>query len=375
MSVVWDQVPGASSYTITGMSQAKVSTSDSFLKIDAYNAQEDYNFCIAAVHGSLSSASCTSVAIPANVSKVKAVSVTSSLADGVYKSGTVIPIAVKFSGKVSLAPNANLSLQLKHGVTESLVPYTSGSSSDTLVFSYTVRSGHDAASLDAVGLFSADSSKGLLDEGGRPLLYNLPAAPRGKSLAEQKHLQIDTLAPAPPSAVSFTSPISATLSFDVNWLAGSDANLSGYRSKVCSDSACSLACSTASALSPSLTATKSGVDGASYFACVQAEDLAANTSAWVSSIAAVTVQTSAPLVSSVTSPTANGFFKLGDVIPIQVIYSSNVYVTNGNDFGLTLETGTIDRNALYSAGSGTNTLTFLYTIQAGDTASDLRSCG
>ncbi|MBC7532420.1 MAG: hypothetical protein H7318_12655 [Oligoflexus sp.] len=157
----------------------------------------------------------------------------------------------------------------------------------------------------------------------------------------------------------------------MHWLAGSDANLSGYRSKVCSDSACSLACSTANALSPSLTATKSSVDGTSYFACVQAEDLAANTSAWVSSIAAVTVQTSASVVSSVASPMANGFFKLGDVIPIQVIYSSNVHVTNGNDFTLTLETEATDRNALYSAGSGTNTLTFLYSVQAGDTASDL----
>ncbi|MBC7530848.1 MAG: hypothetical protein H7318_04655, partial [Oligoflexus sp.] len=371
MSIVWDQVSGASSYSITGLSQAKIATKDSFLKIDPYNAQEDYNLCIAAVHGSLSSASCTPLAIPANLSKVKAVSVTSSLADGIFKSGTVIPVAVKFSGKVSLAPNANVSLQLKHGATESLVPYASGSGTDTLVFSYTARSGHDTASLDASSLFSADSSKGLMDEGGRPLLYSLPIAPSGKSLAEQKHLQIDTTAPSPPSTVSFTSPISATLNFDVNWLAGSDANLSGYRSKVCSDSACSLSCSSASALSPSLTATQSGVDGTSYFACVQAEDLAGNTGDWVSSIAAVTIQTSAPLVSSVTSPTANGFFKIGDVIPIQVIYSSNVYVTNGNDFALTLETGATDRNALYSAGSGTNTLTFLYSVQAGDTASDL----
>ncbi|MBC7531405.1 MAG: SUMF1/EgtB/PvdO family nonheme iron enzyme, partial [Oligoflexus sp.] len=371
ISIVWDLVPGASSYKITGLTPAKFSTPNTYLKLDPYSAEVDYSLCIAAAHGILTSSSCTPVLIPANLSRVKAISVTTSLLDGFYKRGTVIPIAVKFSSKVFLAPHADLSLQIKHGATMSLAPYGSGSGTDTLIFSYSVRSGQDTIALDAVSLFSADNPKGLLDEGGRPLLYSLPSPPGGKSLAEQKQIEIDTEAPMPPSAISFVSPISATLSFDVSWMPGIDAHMGGYRTKICSDGACSLTCGPASVLSPLLTATKVGVDGTSYFACVQAEDLAGNLSAWVASASPVTVQTSAPLVSSVSSPTANGIFKVGDVLPIWVVYSSNVYVTNGNDFSLTLETGATDRSAVYSSGSGSNTLVFLYTVQAGDTASDL----
>ncbi len=36
-----------------------------------------------------------------------------------------------------------------------------------------------------------------------------------------------------------------------------------------------------------------------------------------------------------------------------------------------LETGTIDHQATYTSGSGTNTLTFAYTVQAGDNSADL----
>jgi hypothetical protein len=38
---------------------------------------------------------------------------------------------------------------------------------------------------------------------------------------------------------------------------------------------------------------------------------------------------------------------------------------------LTLETGTVDRSVGYVSGSNTDTLVFNYTVQAGDTASDL----
>ncbi|WP_293299218.1 autotransporter-associated beta strand repeat-containing protein, partial [Pedobacter sp. UBA4863] len=76
-----------------------------------------------------------------------------------------------------------------------------------------------------------------------------------------------------------------------------------------------------------------------------------------------------PTVSSVTSSTANGTYKAGDVISIQVNFSENVTVTGTPQ--LTLETGTTDRVVNYASGSGTSTLTFTYIVQAGDTSSDL----
>jgi hypothetical protein len=81
------------------------------------------------------------------------------------------------------------------------------------------------------------------------------------------------------------------------------------------------------------------------------------------------IDTAAPTVTSVTSSTANGTYKVGDVISVQVNFGENVTVTGTPQ--LTLETGSTDRTINYAGGSGTTTLTFNYTVQAGDSAADL----
>ena len=85
----------------------------------------------------------------------------------------------------------------------------------------------------------------------------------------------------------------------------------------------------------------------------------------VSALADVT----APSVSNVNSSTINGSYKSSDSISIQVTFSENVTVTGTPR--ITLETGSTDRAVSYASGSGTNTLTFTYTVQAGDTSNDL----
>lgn len=77
----------------------------------------------------------------------------------------------------------------------------------------------------------------------------------------------------------------------------------------------------------------------------------------------------APTVTSVTSSTANGTYKAGDVISVQVNFGENVTVSGIPQ--LTLETGSTDRVVNYAGGSGTSTLTFNYTVQAGDSTADL----
>ena len=84
---------------------------------------------------------------------------------------------------------------------------------------------------------------------------------------------------------------------------------------------------------------------------------------------ALVVDTSVPTVSSVNSSTANGSYKVGDSISIQVNFSENVTVSGTPQ--LTLETGATDRAVNYASGSGTSTLNFTYTVQSGDTSSDL----
>ncbi|MEY3636670.1 MAG: hypothetical protein RL147_1099, partial [Actinomycetota bacterium] len=76
-----------------------------------------------------------------------------------------------------------------------------------------------------------------------------------------------------------------------------------------------------------------------------------------------------PGVTSINSSTANGSYKAGSTISIQVNFSAAVTVTGTPQ--LTLETGAVDRVLNYASGSGTTALTFNYTVQAGDTSADL----
>lgn len=76
-----------------------------------------------------------------------------------------------------------------------------------------------------------------------------------------------------------------------------------------------------------------------------------------------------PTVTSVNSSTANGTYKIGDVVSVQVNFSEAVTVTGTPQ--LTLETGATDRTINYASGTGTSTLTFSYTVQAGDISGDL----
>ncbi len=79
----------------------------------------------------------------------------------------------------------------------------------------------------------------------------------------------------------------------------------------------------------------------------------------------------APVVTSVSSSTADGYYKVGDVISIDVDFSSAVTVSGATTPTLTLATGTPGGVATLTGGSGTTRLTFSYTVQEGDTSADL----
>ena len=76
-------------------------------------------------------------------------------------------------------------------------------------------------------------------------------------------------------------------------------------------------------------------------------------------------------VTNVTSTTTDGIYSTDylDPIAITVEFSSNVNVTGAPT--LLLETGSQDRTATYSGGSGSNILTFNYTVQTDDVSADL----
>ncbi|MBU3055927.1 DUF4347 domain-containing protein [Pseudomonas indica] len=86
----------------------------------------------------------------------------------------------------------------------------------------------------------------------------------------------------------------------------------------------------------------------------------------------ITVNAPNPAVTSVNVANLDGGYKVGDVIQVTVTFDQAVTVdTSGGVPTLLLETGSVDRLATYVSGSGSNTLTFTYTVQAGDLSADL----
>ncbi|MFN3761228.1 MAG: Ig-like domain-containing protein, partial [Algoriphagus aquaeductus] len=87
---------------------------------------------------------------------------------------------------------------------------------------------------------------------------------------------------------------------------------------------------------------------------------------------AITVNPINPVITSVTSSSANGLYKIGDQIFIVINFSQPLVVnTSGGTPSLTLETGLTDAFASYLSGSGSTALVFTYTVQEGNVTSDL----
>ena len=78
--------------------------------------------------------------------------------------------------------------------------------------------------------------------------------------------------------------------------------------------------------------------------------------------------TTAPTISNVSSDKANGSYRVGEVIDIDVTFSEAV--TSTGNVTVTLETGATDRTCTFTV-SGSTTGTCNYTVQAGDTSADL----
>ena len=84
-----------------------------------------------------------------------------------------------------------------------------------------------------------------------------------------------------------------------------------------------------------------------------------------------TLERTAPAVANVTSGKPNGSYTAGTLIQITVSFSEPVFVTGTGTPWLQLETGGVDQTAEYIGGSGSADLIFLYTVQPGDSTTDL----
>jgi hypothetical protein len=326
----------------------------------------------------------------------------SSIYNGPYKSGDVIDIEVNFSEAVTVDTlSGTPSITLETGPTDRAVNFSSGSGTSTLIFSYTVQAGDTSADLDYVATSSLVVNSGTIrDAADNDAIVSLPVVGGINSLAGQNAIVIDTTVPTITSVSSTASdtyyragdiiPISLTFSEAVTVVTtggtptitletgASDQSVSyssGSGSTTIIFNYTVQAGDTSSDLNYVATnslALNSGTikDSAGNNATLTLPALASANS--IAGQKALVVDTTSPNVTNVTSTKPNGTYTVGDTIDITIDFSEAVtVVTNGSGPTITLETGSTDRAAVYSSGSSTSTLTFTYTVEAGDTSSDL----
>ncbi|MGE5377080.1 MAG: choice-of-anchor Q domain-containing protein, partial [Bacteroidota bacterium] len=139
--------------------------------------------------------------------------VSSSVPNGTYAVGAVIPITVTFSEPVVVTGTPRLTL--KTGSVNEVVDYSSGNGTSTLIFSYTVQTGDSSSDLDYVSSSSLALNGGTIkDPWGNNAVLTLPAPGAAHSLGANKNIAVDGTAPI---LLSFTrqNPTVSLTSADV----------------------------------------------------------------------------------------------------------------------------------------------------------------
>ena len=126
---------------------------------------------------------------------IPSVSGVSSLTNnGAYNTGDLISILIKFSEIVNVVGVPKLILET--GTTDKEITFSSGSGTDSLIFSYTVTTGENSGDLDYSSQDALTLNSGSIkDVAGNNANLALPAPGESGSLSSSKNLTIDTIAP------------------------------------------------------------------------------------------------------------------------------------------------------------------------------------
>ncbi|WP_448208752.1 Ig-like domain-containing protein, partial [Azospirillum sp. sgz302134] len=301
----------------------------------------------------------------------------SAPADKTYKLGDVLSFTVTFPEAVSGLSGSTLALTVDQaGGSATRQATLASSTATTATYSYTVQAGDlDGNGVTVNGLSAPNAT----DAAGNALVTTL------NGVASTAQVKVDGVA---PTVASVTLPAAKTylagevlefvVTFDDATLAlanaGSSAlafTLGGVAKSAAyagqTGGAVTYRYTVASGDDSTTGVTVSGITlGTATYTDPAGNPADLSLAGKVGSGAGIMVDTMAPTVTGVTSTTANGAYKAGDTITIKVAFSEAV-VVNGAPT-LALNSG---RTASYASGSGTDTLTFTYTVADGDTVADL----
>lgn len=236
-------------------------------------------------------------------------SVTSSLTNGAYKAGQVVPVSVQFTEAVTVAGGAP-ELLMETGSTDRVATYISGSGTNTLLFHYTVQAGDNSSDLDyeSANALSLNGST-LKDSFGNDMILTLPAPGAAGSLAANKNIEIDTQA---PEAFVIAGIAGGTDSTQDEWLTnGSTATVhwaaatgsTQYLVEIRNSDASASACAQQTVATTSHTFTGCTLtNGTQYTVRVSARDAVGNSTAATNNDFIFTVNTSAVIATVTGQP-------------------------------------------------------------------------
>ncbi len=311
--------------------------------------------------------------------------VTSTTVDGTYGTGASIAITVAFSKAVTVTGTPLLGLNSSGSAS-----YSTGSGTNTLTFAYTVGAGQSSPDLDYSSTTALTLNGGTIkDSATNNATLTLPAPGAAGSLGANKNIVIDTTAPTVTNVTSTTvdgtygagASIAITVAFSkavtvtgtpllglnsggsASYSTGSGTNTLTFTYTVLAgQSSSDLDYSSATALTLNSGTIKDSANNSATLTLPApggAGSLGANKN--------IVIDTAGAAVTNVTSTTTNGTYGVGSTITVTVTFNKAVNVAGGTP-SLALNSG---GTAAYSSGSATSTLSFTYTVAAGQNSSDL----
>ncbi|PUZ22632.1 hypothetical protein DCC81_19555 [Chitinophaga parva] len=271
-------------------------------------------------------------------------------ADGYYRAGTNLSFTIQYSENVTVTGTPFLQLDLG-GVTRN-ASYTGGSGTNTLTFQYAVVNGD--ADNDGIGITPAiQLNGGTIQDQVSLDAATAFTAPALTNVRVKTSIPTVSVTMADPSPVNHAFTVTFTFSDPVTGFDNSDLTTSALViTPVTSADGGIIWTAT---VTPSVQGAGSIVVPANV-----AVDLAGNGNQ--SGSLNFDYDNIAPALNGVTTP--GGTYKAGNTITFTAAYSEPVTVT-GTPY-ISLEIGATTRQAAYSGGSGTSTLTFSYTVVNGD---------
>jgi len=312
----------------------------------------------------------TSVSVPAN---------------STYGVGETLDFTVNFSETVYVDNGSTMYLSLTIGSTGVNAYYYSGSGSSAITFRYTVVTGDCDTNGISVGALTLNGAE-VFDAARNDATLIL------NSVGSTTGVLVDAVAPTVTSVsvpANSTYGVGETLDFTVNFsetvyvdngstmylsIAIGSTSVNAYYYSGSGSSAITFRYTvvTGDCDTNGISVGALSLNGAEVFDAVRND--ATLTLNSVGSTTAVLVDAVAPTVTSVSVP-ANSTYGVDGNLDFTVYFSETVYIDNGSTMYLSLTIGSTAVNAYYYSGSGSSTITFRYTVVAGDNDTDGISVG